>query len=76
MGAGEFIVTGRVNQPAPEAKRSDRCAFLGHPGVTFNPWVDRTWCRCGVMVYPGRTVTVDEHVACCGGPLTGPGVAS
>ena len=23
------------------------CAQRGHPWLTYNPWLDRTWCRCG-----------------------------
>lgn len=49
-------------------KRTE-CAELGHPGVTFNDWLDRTWCLCGEASYPGRPDTVDQHLACCGGPL-------
>lgn len=45
------------------------CADAGHPGVTFNEWLDRTWCLCGATSYPGRPASVDEHLACCGGPL-------
>lgn len=48
----------------------DRCADAGHPGVTYNPWEDRTWCLCGVHTYLGRPDTVAQHLACCGGPLT------
>lgn len=45
------------------------CADMGHPGVTYNPNEDKTWCLCGIRVYPGRTASVDQHLACCGGPL-------
>lgn len=48
------------------------CTELGHPGVTFNPLYrpdGTTWCLCGATSYPGRPATVDEHLACCGGPL-------
>lgn len=45
------------------------CTELGHPGVTFNSWLDRTWRLCGATSYPGRPATVDEHLACCGGQL-------
>ena len=50
--------------------RPDLCPGLGHPGVTHNPWLDRTWCLCGAQIYPGRPASVDEHLACCTGPLT------
>ena len=23
------------------------CVQRGHPWLTYNPWLDRTWCRCG-----------------------------
>lgn len=48
------------------------CAEFGHPGVTFNPSQGvhgTTWCLCGENSYPGRPDTVDQHLACCGGPL-------
>ena len=46
---------------------SVRCASLGHPGATYNPWLDRTWCLCGEVVRSGDHF---EHVACCAGPLS------
>lgn len=34
-----------------ESKASDAtqawCAERGHPYVTYHPWLDRTYCRCG-----------------------------
>ncbi len=30
------------------------CAKRGHPWSTFNPWLDRTWCRCGARVANGH----------------------
>lgn len=50
--------------------RPELCAQHGHPGVTWNPWEDRTWCLCGKHTYKGRAATVDQHLACCDGPLT------
>jgi hypothetical protein len=52
-----------------------KCPTLNHPGVTYNPLCDRTWCLCGKHTYPGRPATVDQHLACCGGPLTKDGAA-
>lgn len=52
--------------------RPDRCAGMGHPGVTYNPLYDRTWCLCGEKIYDGQPATVDQHLACCNGPLTEP----
>jgi len=30
------------------------CAQRGHPWTTYNPWADRTWCRCGARQSPGQ----------------------
>ena len=49
-------------------KRPDLCADRGHPGATFNPWHDKTWCLCGEVVRDGDQAT---HADCCGGPLSG-----
>ena len=56
-------------QPVGEAPDLPTCASLGHPGVTYNPGMDHTRCLCGARVYDGRPTSVDEHLACCGGPL-------
>lgn len=56
--------------PARHRTCPEKCAGLGHPGVTFNPWALTTWCLCGQHTYPGRPTTADDHLACCGGPLT------
>lgn len=56
--------------------RPDRCAEHNHPGVTFNPLMNRTWCLCGERRYEGRPTSVDEHLACCHGPLTEPVAAA
>lgn len=48
--------------------RPDLCAGLGHPPVTFNPWLDQTWCLCGEARVLGNQAV--HGVACCGGPLT------
>ncbi|MFV8169854.1 hypothetical protein [Mycolicibacterium peregrinum] len=50
--------------------RSELCAAMDHPGVTYNSWENRTWCICGLVTYTGRPSTVDQHLACCGGPLS------
>lgn len=57
---------GVGGDPSPTRKRPDLCAEYDHPGVTFNPWQDRTWCLCGEVVRDGNHFT---HAACCGGPL-------
>lgn len=63
---------GESDPPPLDARRTapERCAGRGHPGVTHNPWHDRTWCLCGLHTYKGRPSTVDDHLTCCGGPLT------
>ncbi|HVX57389.1 MAG TPA: hypothetical protein VHA37_06680 [Candidatus Saccharimonadales bacterium] len=53
----------------PVSENPARCADLGHPGVTYNPGEDKTWCLCGQVTYPGKPAMVDQHLACCGGPL-------
>ena len=49
-------------------KRPGLCAEHGHPGVTFHPREDKTWCLCGEVIRDGNHHT---HAACCGGPLSG-----
>ena len=56
-------------QPLGECPVLPSCGSLGHPGVTYHPGLDNTWCLCGKRIYPGRPYTVDQHIACCGGPL-------
>ena len=48
------------------ADRATACAQLGHPGATYNPLLDKTWCACGQVIRDGDHF---EHVTCCGGPL-------
>lgn len=31
----------------------ERCGTYGHPGVTYHPWLDRTWCQCGAVARDG-----------------------
>lgn len=64
---GGFGIVGHgVNTPARTRKRPDLCADYDHPGCTYNPWADQTWCLCGDVTYDGDQAT---HAACCGGPL-------
>lgn len=68
-GVSRSIGTGAVGfggEPSRTRKRPDLCADHGHPGCTYNVWLDRTWCLCGEFTYPGDQFT---HSACCGGPL-------
>lgn len=37
--------------------RPDLCGAHGHPAVTFNPWLNRSWCLCGRVVEAGNAVT-------------------
>ncbi len=30
------------------------CETRNHPWSTYNPWLDRTWCRCGAQVAGGH----------------------
>lgn len=53
----------------PASETPVRCAAAGHPGVTFNKWLDATWCLCGAVIHKGRPTTVDQHITCCGGQL-------
>lgn len=53
--------------PFPHRKRPDLCASCGHPGATFNPWLNKTWCLCGEVVRAGDQATHDD--CCCGGRL-------
>jgi hypothetical protein len=39
------------------------CVERGHPGTTYNPLMDRTWCACGEVITDGDTAT---HALCCG----------
>jgi hypothetical protein len=57
---------GIGGDPSPTRTRPDLCAERGHPGATYNPWRDKTWCLCGEVVRDGNHHT---HAACCGGPL-------
>ena len=65
---GGFGVVGLGDPGTPHGRRTrpDLCADHGHPGATYNPWQDRTWCLCGEVVRDGNHHT---HSACCGGPL-------
>lgn len=62
------IVGHGVSAPDRWRKRPDLCAGNGHPGVTYNPHMDKTWCLCGEVIRDGNQFT---HGACsgCGGSL-------
>lgn len=42
---------------SPTRKRPDLCAHHGHPGCTYHPQLDRTWCLCGERTYRGNQDT-------------------
>lgn len=65
-GGGFGNVGLGVSSPSPKRKRPDLCAEHGHPGVTFNAAMGKTWCLCGEVIRDGNQFT---HAACCGGPL-------
>lgn len=47
----------------------EKCADHGHPGCTYNPQMNRTWCLCGEVVRDGNQLD-PTHPACCDGALT------
>jgi len=67
LGGFGVVGAGIGGDPPPFYTRPDLCASQGHPGCTYNPWMDKTWCLCGQRVQDGNQFT---HSACCGGPLT------
>lgn len=58
-----------MSYPPAYRTRPDRCAQHKHPGVTYNPWLHKTWCLCGDVIQDGNCFD-PRHMACCGGPLT------
>ena len=63
-----------ANAPDPRGgyrTRPDLCAEHGHPGVTYNPWMDKTWCLCGEVITEGDTVEFPV-ASSRGGCLTSP----
>ena len=58
-----------ANAPDPRGgyrTRPDLCPEHGHPGVTYNPWHNKTWCLCGEHVYDGDQ---NSRADWPGGPL-------
>jgi hypothetical protein len=37
-----------------EPETREWCEQRGHPLITYNPWLDKTFCRCGVVVLDGE----------------------
>lgn len=59
-------MTRPVQQPDTWRTCPEKCADHGHPGVTYNPWADRTWCLCGQVTRDGHHVALPK-------PTTPPG---
>lgn len=66
VGGFGIVGLGIGGDRSPNRKRPDLCAEHDHPGVTYHPWLDKTWCLCGEIVRAGNH---HMHAACCGGPL-------
>ena len=54
IGTGNL---GHAGTPNPYRLRPDLCPNEGHPGVTYHPQQNRTWCLCGAVIRDGDTVT-------------------
>lgn len=50
------VVGHGVSTPSTWRYTPERCGDHGHPGHTYNPWQDRTWCLCGAQIVDGNTV--------------------
>lgn len=53
--------------------RPDLCPHVGHPGSTYNPIMDATWCLCGARRIRGNAVQRTSRAlgpAHCGGVLS------
>ena len=53
----------------PHTRHPERCADHGHPGNTYNPWLDKTWCCCGEVIRDGNTIKWPKPTQ-CGGALS------
>jgi len=40
--------------PLPTPETTQWCAKKAHPFMTYNPWLDRSYCRCGERQEPGE----------------------
>ena len=65
-GGFGVVGLGVTGEPSTHFTRPDRCSDHGHPGVTYNPWLDQTVCLCGGRWMPGNQHT---NAARTGGPL-------
>lgn len=52
------VVRHGAADPVPSRFRyrnaPERCGTYGHPGVTYHPRMDRTWCQCGDVTRDGN----------------------
>lgn len=58
IGGFGNVGVGLPGPPATSFPRPDLCAAHDHPGVTYNPWTDSTWCLCGERAQAGNRVQV------------------
>lgn len=56
IGGFGVVGLGVSGEPATTFPRPDLCSSHSHPGVTYNPWMNSTWCLCGQRVQPGRQI--------------------
>lgn len=47
-------MTALPSQPHGMPTTKQWCADREHPFVTYNPWLDRSYCRCGQRQHPGK----------------------
>lgn len=59
LDARELVQPRGATAAGPDTIRG--CAEDGdHLPVTYNPWLDRTFCLCGVARYPGNLIVWDH----------------
>lgn len=59
---------GLAGTPSRHQTIPAKCADEGHPGVTFHPQMNQTWCLCGAVITVGNAVVWPKPTD-CGGPL-------
>lgn len=47
---------GHGGEPSKWRTRPDLCAEHDHPGVTYHPQMNQTWCLCGDVIRDGDQV--------------------
>lgn len=53
-GAYRSVNADIVPHPLVHANTITWCVARNHPWVTYNPWLDQTFCRCGERMAEGR----------------------